>query len=339
MTEPHEQTGDKQPGTAPPPGDAELGAELRNEVPPPAPTYWQTIDQRLEAAVNEMAEEATASATSTTKLTANESAPPGTLDITAAGTASSLDELDGPSRRSRRQARTRLVSAAVAASLVLLAGVAAFALVRDTADQRTVVIAADGSVLNDFLIPGPEQNVDHWHAVYGVWDCTLDDGAGGWLEPFTSWRDDVGIHSHEDGLIHIHPFFGISAGHNATFGHFLESMEVFLSDEALELDDGRVLREGEHTCSGEPATLHLRRWVLDQQLLADPAATPRVVTSNFAAQRFYNDREVWVLAFAPIDADLPPPPSDRFTSLENSTGALPWSLPDPLLPGVDLFDD
>ena len=40
---------------------------------------------------------------------------------------------------------------------------------------------------------------DHWHAAYGIYIC-------GTLEPpFTDDADPNGIHTHGDGVIHIHP--------------------------------------------------------------------------------------------------------------------------------------
>ena len=56
----------------------------------------------------------------------------------------------------------------------------------------------------------PVANQDHWHAAYGVYLC--DDFA----PPITDERDPKGIHTHGDGIIHIHPFVRSSPGKNAT---------------------------------------------------------------------------------------------------------------------------
>ena len=87
------------------------------------------------------------------------------------------------------------------------------------------------------------------------------------------------------------------------------------------------MREGT-TCDGEPAALHLRKWAFDFELLADPGREARLVTDNIGDTRFLNDREVWVLAFAPIDAVLPLPPEERFRILNQHTPVLdPAQLP------------
>ena len=63
----------------------------------------------------------------------------------------------------------------------------------------------------------PIANQDHWHTAYGVYICDkfitafphgLDQNAA----------DPLGIHSHGDGVIHIHPFSSTTSGKNATLG-------------------------------------------------------------------------------------------------------------------------
>ena len=53
---------------------------------------------------------------------------------------------------------------------------------------------------------------DHWHAAYGVYLCDR------WLPAIRSDRDPQGIHTHNDGVIHIHPFNRQAAGRRATLG-------------------------------------------------------------------------------------------------------------------------
>jgi len=51
----------------------------------------------------------------------------------------------------------------------------------------------------------PIANQDHWHAAYGVYICDkfIDSFQHG-ADPNAA--DPLGIHSHGDGVIHIHPF-------------------------------------------------------------------------------------------------------------------------------------
>src|SRR5438309_6628977 len=65
----------------------------------------------------------------------------------------------------------------------------------------------------------PRAGVDHWHAAYGVDIC------GKFLAPISSQTDPVGIHTHGEGVIHVHPFKLPSGrksftGKNANLGAF-----------------------------------------------------------------------------------------------------------------------
>ena len=46
----------------------------------------------------------------------------------------------------------------------------------------------------------PVANVDHWHTAYGIYICDT------FLDPLQVQTDPDGIHSHADGVIHIHPY-------------------------------------------------------------------------------------------------------------------------------------
>ena len=50
---------------------------------------------------------------------------------------------------------------------------------------------------------------DHWHAAYGMYVCDH------FLPPVTDAKEDVlGIHTHGEGVIHIHPFSAAASGDN-----------------------------------------------------------------------------------------------------------------------------
>lgn len=311
---------------------AVLSGMLKDEVAPRGDDYWAALEQRL----SDIAVEAQAT------------------PVRAIPAPEGFGRTPAPDGgRSRRWAGVMI---AAAAALLVVAGLLAFQGRLDRVDRVDTGLAdsgvsdpteADSPVdLSTLLtLPGPEQNVDHWNAVYGVWDCTADsgDGTGDWLAPFQSQRDGVGIHSHGDGLISIHPFFEESAGENATFSHFVDAMQISLTDDSLTLDDGRVLSEGAD-CNGEPAVLQLLRWQDARAFDTDPTVTPRRVTTDFGSERFFNDLEVWVLAFAPEGTDIPLPPRERFDTLAqwwwSPEGGVPADVREPrdetgLLPEAD----
>ena len=56
-------------------------------------------------------------------------------------------------------------------------------------------------------VRGPFMNLDHWHATYAVFIC-------GQRQPnFPTWES--GVHTHADGVIHIHPFVHSEEGAGA----------------------------------------------------------------------------------------------------------------------------
>lgn len=168
----------------------------------------------------------------------------------------------------------------------------------------------------------PRQLDDHWHSPYGVWDCVTGD----FLPVFTSTRDEAGIHSHQDGVIHIHPFLERTAGRNANINAFLGEMglagnEASISEEAINLPDGTRLEAGVE-CDGEPAIIQVARWRRSSQLGRDPV----IYTENLGEVRFLSDQEAFTFARAPEGADIPPPPEDR---VEQGRQLSPFSVLDP----------
>ncbi len=192
--------------------------------------------------------------------------------------------------------------------VVAMLGSAVAALVIVVTAARSGDPTAGPSGRQPSVLPGPYAtdeppvaNQDHWHSAYGVAIC------GDRFEPpFTSEDDPAGIHSHSDGVIHVHPFFPEAAGANATLGVFLGAMGASLTDDRLTLDDGRTFTEGDDTCDGEPAVLQVARWP-DATLAG--STDPEVFTEGLSGLRFENDLEAYTIAFAPEGADLPPPSS------------------------------
>jgi len=274
-----------------------LRTALRGEVPPPGDSYWALIDEQLAAALVLDADPGTE---------AREHAP----DVSVGGQNESGTMGNGLMER----LRTWPVLAA-AAALVLVAGLLTIRLIPSNGERVDAGFAEGNDLVALEDLPGPTQNTDHWHAIYGIWDCTAEAGNGAWLPVFDSNEDDVGIHSHGDGLISIHPFFEESAGVNATFSHFADSMNFTITNDTITLEDGTVLSEGA-MCNGQPAVIEMYRWQDARALEEDPTQPPRIiVTEDFGAQRFYNDFEVWTVALTPAGAEVPLPPQARFDAL------------------------
>jgi hypothetical protein len=144
----------------------------------------------------------------------------------------------------------------------------------------------------------------HWHAAYGIWNCDH------WESPLSDVAGDPdGIHSHADGIIHIHPFNSGAAGSRATLGKFFATEGVEVSDDEITLPGGVVLDESAG-CGGETSELVIARWPAD-----DPDATPEIIDNDFADIRLREDREVFTVALVK-DGDTPPRP-ESVPTLDN----------------------
>ena len=174
---------------------------------------------------------------------------------------------------------------AVLAAIVLVAGSGC----TDKDDGPDASPSADDAV-------APAVYEDHWHAAFGVFVCDE------FLTDVPTFESPVGIHTHGDGVIHIHPVSDEGAGAHATLGAFLDGARIDLEDGALEVD-GVTWHDGEE-CNGRPAQVMVAKW--------DDAAAggdPQIVTGDMTGIRFRADGEAYTIAFAPEGHDVPPPPS------------------------------
>jgi hypothetical protein len=163
---------------------------------------------------------------------------------------------------------------------------------------------------------------DHWHAAYGFYLCddwfmlngNLEElsAQGGFVN--TNFRR-TGIHSHDDGVIHWHPYTSAAVGDNAVLGVFLENYGVELTNDSLRFDSvGSVganpnfppangfdvveeYIEGETQCNGEDAEVSVKAW----GSFTDTDGGNRYI-ANMDRIRLDNDGMVFGIYFTPKDA-------------------------------------
>src|SRR3954447_5881581 len=124
--------------------------------------------------------------------------------------------------------------------------------------------------------------------VHGVFGAPLAD-----VKP-----DELGIHSHGDGLIHIHPFASSAAGRNATLGVFLDQVGVTMTDDELVLPDGSSFTEGRNVCEGgKQATVQVAKWNSAQDA-ANGAKPDQIFTSGFNKIRL-GANQAYMIAYLP----------------------------------------
>jgi hypothetical protein len=140
---------------------------------------------------------------------------------------------------------------------------------------------------------------DHWHAAVGFYICDQ-------FEPdIAEFESRVGIHTHGDGVIHIHPSSAAGAGENATLGTFLEGAGVTLTDTELTMGD-KSWTEGDQKCGDEDGELVVAQWKDVQSSDEKPA----LIRRDFDSIRFREDGEGYTIAFVPEGTtDIPKPAS------------------------------
>ncbi|MCP3855283.1 MAG: hypothetical protein GY745_23605 [Actinomycetia bacterium] len=193
-----------------------------------------------------------------------------------------------------------------------------------------VLIARSGRDSFDLAAP-PRINQDHWHVAYGVYDCVAEsDSDDGFLPIYTDQRDPGGIHSHGDGIIHIHPRSTAAAGPNADLGVFLDAVGATLSEDEFDPGvAGDARGAGDECSNGEPGIPQVAFWS-DADELAQPDV---VATTDLQDLQWIGDGGAVTIAFAPEGADIPPPlrsiPNlSRLTDVPGFTPSLPPVDPD-----------
>jgi hypothetical protein len=207
-------------------------------------------------------------------------------------------------------------------AIILIAGVALVVY------ARANVPADVGPFVADKTKP-PTDNINlnsHWHAALGVYDCDhwMGDtpGSGTWNWPGTTqagiFRVDpgggitqvyAGLHSHDDGIIHMEPATNDEAGRNATLGKYFQFGGWSLSSSGYNFLHTKVSNGDK--CNGQPGKL---TWAVAKFPHGSDTTKPQKFTlksGDPASYKLYND-DVVVVAFAPSGktaATLGNPPS------------------------------
>jgi hypothetical protein len=159
---------------------------------------------------------------------------------------------------------------------------------------------------NDDSEPGSPTVGEHWHAAYGIYDCDT------YLPPQSDEGEDrEGIHTHEDGLMHIHPFLTRVSGKGANLEAFGRQIGMEITDDSFSVDGG-LDRENGDDCDGEPGEVQLVTW-------DSPTDEEPTIRRKNLAKYAPPDGSVWVLAFVPEGTEVPKPES--VANLQDPTAA------------------
>ena len=144
---------------------------------------------------------------------------------------------------------------------------------------------------------------DHWHAAYGIYDCDH------FISPLTDVviPDATGVHTHDDGLMHIHPFGTRYTGKGANLGNWGITTGFEVSDSTVKASG--ISRENGDTCGDKPGTLQLKVW----DSISDE--TGHLIAKDYADYA-PQDLTLWTLAFVPEGTDIPKPPAEAIANLQ-----------------------
>ncbi|MDQ1520784.1 MAG: hypothetical protein QOI55_1857 [Actinomycetota bacterium] len=161
----------------------------------------------------------------------------------------------------------------------------------------------------------PFANTDHWHAALGVNVC------GTWLPNTPAFENRAGtsvragLHSHADGLMHIHPYSSDEAGKRATVGLFLKYGGWKVTSDQLQVWDTNKPHKNGEKCDGKPAKV---RWSVNgKERTGNPGA--------YRAQQ----GDVVALAFLPAGQKIGTPPQAKDLATPSDTGASATTTPTP----------
>ncbi len=165
----------------------------------------------------------------------------------------------------------------------------------------------------------PRANLDHWHASLTVNVCGQELPPAPEFETVNGSQVQAGIHSHGDGLIHIHPYSAAEAGDNATVGKFFEFGGWSVSETHLSLWDDTDVRNGDpcEELGGEPG---LVRWSLNGVEQSGNPADHKPECDDPCVPENY---ERIVIAFLPEGEELPAPPEPSQPVDESHSGTDP----------------
>jgi hypothetical protein len=194
-------------------------------------------------------------------------------------------------------------------AIILIAGVALVVYARANVPADVGPFVADKS-------KPPTDNVNlnsHWHAALGVYDCDhwMGDtpGSGIWQWPGTTsagiFRVDqgggvtqvyAGLHSHNDGIIHMEPATTDEAGRNATLGKYFDFGGWSLSSSGYNFLHTKVSNGDK--CNGQPGQL---QWAVAKFKQGSDPKKPQnfvVHSGDPASYKLYNN-DVVLVAFLP----------------------------------------
>jgi hypothetical protein len=148
----------------------------------------------------------------------------------------------------------------------------------------------------------PRINQDHWHSAFSIYICDH------FLPNIPLFESSDGIHTHGDGVIHVHPFTPAASGNNATLGFFVKAVPGGFKLSPTELQVPKI--------SGDNNALDAKDWHNGDKC---PNGQPGKVKFTVNGKQQNIDPSTWKLrdkdyldlGFVPDAAPLPSNPAEK----------------------------
>jgi hypothetical protein len=186
-------------------------------------------------------------------------------------------------------------------AIVVIAGIALIVYTQATAPSPVGPFLQDSS--------GTKKDT-HWHAALGVYDCDHwigdNSGSGIWVWPASTpsgsparaanTNEYAGLHSHDDGVIHMEPLVSAEAGRSATVGLYFQYGGWKLSSTGYSFL-GTTVKNGDK-CGNATGTLQWETATWNGNTAPNAPQKYTVQTGNPAKYKLFQYNIV-VLAFLP----------------------------------------
>lgn len=214
-------------------------------------------------------------------------------------------------------------------AVVVIVGVALIAFSRN---QNYASAAPVSAPTKDLSAPRPDG--DHWHTAVGFDIC------GKFQPNIKQFEDPAGIHTHGDGVIHIHPFSLAKgknpfSGKNANLGAYMRFVRQAqgkgtVTAQQIKLPGG-VSKVNGDKCGGKTAQVQIKTWKK-----GEPEEGGQLYTGD-PEKLLLQDNLLLTVAFVPKGDKIPQPPSapqlDKLNDVTPTPTSTPTPTPTPTVPG------
>ena len=182
--------------------------------------------------------------------------------------------------------------------------------------MTTVVVLGTALIVQSRASRQPDESaprigVHHWHTALGFDICGTfasnipDNG-----------QDPLGIHTHGDGVIHIHPFSSQAAGKKATLKVYLDTMDIDASATEFKLPNDSAVHKTGDKCGDQTAKVVTKVW--DTR---DPSDQGRIVTGDPGNIKLLDNQLITIALVADESKVVRPPSELQLDNLSDVPGA------------------